>query len=80
MNQEWKVYLDSQDNLDFTLSRSGWQGDYVDPNTFLEIFVSGGGNNDTGWGSPEYDRLRRESPGDRGTGGPFASTSAWTRS
>lgn len=60
LNQEWKVYLDSQDNLDFTLSRSGWQGDYVDPNTFLEIFVGGGGNNDTGWASPEYDRLRQE--------------------
>ncbi len=60
LNQEWKVYLDSQDNLDFTLSRSGWQGDYVDPNTFLEIFVGGGGNNDTGWANPEYDRLRKE--------------------
>ena len=59
LNQEWKVYLDSQDNLDFSLSRSGWQADYVDPNTFLEIFVTGGGNNDTGWSNPEYDRLRR---------------------
>jgi oligopeptide transport system substrate-binding protein len=32
-------------------------GDYVDPSTYLEMFITGGGNNQTGWSSPEYDRL-----------------------
>ena len=55
--QEYKVYLDSQKSLDYDLSRSSWVGDYNDPNTFLDCFVSGGGNNRTGWKSPEYDQL-----------------------
>ncbi len=55
--QEWKVYLNSMNNLDFDLCRSSWVGDYDDPNTFLDMFVTGGGNNDTGFANPDYDRL-----------------------
>lgn len=56
-NQEWKVYLDSQTNLAYDLSRSGWIGDYVHPSTFTDMFTTGNGNNDTGWSNAEYDRL-----------------------
>ena len=56
-NEEWKVYLDTQQNLRFQVSRSAWIGDYADPNTFIDMFVTGGENNKTGWGNPEYDRL-----------------------
>jgi oligopeptide transport system substrate-binding protein len=56
-NKEWKVYLDAQSHLDYDISRSGWIGDYMDPITFLEMFTTGNGNNDTGWTNPEYDRL-----------------------
>ncbi|OYV01944.1 MAG: hypothetical protein CFE26_22515 [Verrucomicrobiales bacterium VVV1] len=56
-NQEWKVYLDSQDTLAYDLSRSGWIADYTDPNTFMEMWATGGGNNDTGWSHPAYDKL-----------------------
>lgn len=56
-NQEWKVYLDSQHNLNYDVSRSGWIGDFMDPVTFLSIWRTGDGNNDTGWGNPEYDKL-----------------------
>lgn len=59
-NEEWKVYLDSQDTLNYSMSRSGWIADYVDPHTFLEILVTGGGNNDTGWSNAEYDGLRTQ--------------------
>jgi oligopeptide transport system substrate-binding protein len=55
--QEWKVYLNSLTNLDFDLARSTWVGDYDDPNTFLDMFVTGGGNNDTGFANPKYDGL-----------------------
>jgi len=54
-NKEWKVYLEAQSNLDYDLSRSGWIGDYMDPITFLEMFTTGNGNNDTGWANPQYD-------------------------
>ena len=57
LNQEWKVYLDNQKNLNYEISRSGWIGDYMDPITFLQIFTSDSGNNQTGWGNPRYDEL-----------------------
>jgi oligopeptide transport system substrate-binding protein len=59
-NVEWKVYLAAQSALDYDLSRSSWIGDYNDPNTFLDMFMSNNGNNRTGWKSERYDRLIRE--------------------
>jgi oligopeptide transport system substrate-binding protein len=56
-NQEWKVYLDNQSSLNFDLSRSGWIADYAHPSTFVDMFTSGNGNNDTGWSNPRYDAL-----------------------
>jgi oligopeptide transport system substrate-binding protein len=55
--QEWKVYLNSLSSLDYGIARSSWVGDYPDPNTFLDMFVTGGGNNRTGWSSTHYDAL-----------------------
>jgi oligopeptide transport system substrate-binding protein len=57
VNVEWKVYLDQQRKRDYQISRAGWIGDYVDPNTFLDMWVTGGGNNQTGWSSKRYDDL-----------------------
>jgi oligopeptide transport system substrate-binding protein len=56
-NLEWKVYLAQQRAMDFDISRSGWMGDYPDPASFLELFVSHSGNNHTGFSNKEYDRL-----------------------
>jgi len=56
-NQEWKVYLDNRSKLQFDVARAGWIGDYPDPTTFLDMFVSTSGNNDTGWKNPQYDNL-----------------------
>lgn len=55
LNQEWKVYLDAQKSLDFDVTRSAWIGDYPDPNTFMDMFVTGGENNRTGWSNLDYD-------------------------
>lgn len=56
-NQEWKVYLNSQSNLEYEVCRAGWIADYVSPMTFVDIWTTGNGNNDTGWSHPEFDRL-----------------------
>ena len=56
-NQEWKVYLDSVDQMDFQMARRGWIGDYVDPNNFLDLFLCEGGNNSTGFCDPAYDDM-----------------------
>ncbi len=58
--QEWKVYLNSLSSLDYGIARSSWVGDYPDANTFLDMFITGGGNNRTGWSDAEYDRLIAE--------------------
>ena len=57
--QEWKVYLRSMSSLDYDFCRASWVGDYNDPNTFLDMFVTNGGNNRTGWSNPTYDALLR---------------------
>ena len=43
--------------LDYQISRYAWFGDYADPNSFMTLMISDGGNNLTGWTNPEYDRL-----------------------
>lgn len=57
LNQDWKVYLASQDSLDYSMSRAGWIADFIDPINFLECFLSTGGNNRTGYANPAYDAL-----------------------
>ncbi len=48
-------------SLDYSVCRGGWYGDYNDPITFLDLFMTapadGGGNNDTGFSSRRYDEL-----------------------
>jgi oligopeptide transport system substrate-binding protein len=54
---EFRVYLDNMHRLAYQMTRSRWVGDYNDPSTFSDLFLSSSGNNDTGWKSPEYDAL-----------------------
>lgn len=59
-NVAWGVYLDLQRELDFTVARAGWIGDYPDPNTFLDMFVTDGPQNQTGWSNEAYDQRIRD--------------------
>ncbi len=56
-NQEWGTFLNSTHQLQFDVCRRAWIGDYIDPNTFLDMWVTGGGNNETGYSNPDYDKL-----------------------
>jgi oligopeptide transport system substrate-binding protein len=56
-SMEWGSFLDAQSRLDYWVGRAGWVADYVDPNTFLDLFVGGGANNQTGFSSAAYDDL-----------------------
>lgn len=58
-NEDWKVWLESIRLGNFEISRSGWAGDYLDPNTFLDLHVTGGGNNKSKWSNARYDELIR---------------------
>ncbi|MCB0327165.1 MAG: hypothetical protein KDD52_06060 [Bdellovibrionales bacterium] len=58
-NLEWKVLLQDMQNLNFQMNRYAWIGDYPDPQTFLQLFISDSGNNHTGWKNSDYDRWMR---------------------
>jgi len=57
LNMEWKTYLAMKNDHKFQIARASWIGDYIDPSTFLEMYVTGGGNNDADWSNSEYDKL-----------------------
>jgi oligopeptide transport system substrate-binding protein len=56
-NEEWQSYQESTRRLTYEVARAAWIGDYRDPNTFLDMWITDGGNNQTGWGNALYDRL-----------------------
>ncbi len=56
-NLEWKVYLTAMHKGEYQIGRGAWSGDYNDPNTFLEMFITGNELNQCNWSDAEYDRL-----------------------
>jgi oligopeptide transport system substrate-binding protein len=54
---EQKTWIQNQQTLNYTVSTAGWAGDFLDPVTFLDLFVTDGGNNWTGWSDRAYDRM-----------------------
>ncbi len=57
-NMEFKTLIELRAKQhDFTVARAGWVGDYLDPNTMLDMFITGSGNNDGQYANPAYDKL-----------------------
>ena len=56
-NQEWGTYLTNRNEGNFQFSRAGWVGDYQDPNTFLDMFITGAGMNGGQYSNDDYDTL-----------------------
>ncbi|HLO04249.1 MAG TPA: peptide ABC transporter substrate-binding protein [Symbiobacteriaceae bacterium] len=59
-NMEQKVLFERRSKGDFTLARSGWYGDYTDPMTFMDMYVTGSGNNNARYSNPAYDALIKQ--------------------
>jgi len=59
-NQEWGSYMQATTSLHYDVARRSWIGDYLDPNSFLQLLVSGDGNNRCGFANARYDALMRE--------------------
>ncbi len=57
INQEWSTYLANRRAGNFQIARAGWIGDYQDPNTFLDMFVTGGAMNGGRFSNAKYDEL-----------------------
>lgn len=59
-NADFNVKLSRENAHDFDLSRGGWVGDYYDPMTMLDLFVTGGEQNYPSYSNPEFDALIKE--------------------
>ncbi|MGO1478910.1 peptide ABC transporter substrate-binding protein [Senegalia sp. (in: firmicutes)] len=53
----FKIKIDRENKKDFAFSYSGWVGDYNDPMTFMDMWITGGPQNTAGWSNEEYDTL-----------------------
>ncbi|MEX0776825.1 MAG: peptide ABC transporter substrate-binding protein [Phycisphaeraceae bacterium] len=58
--QSTKVFGDFRRSQKFIIARGNWFGDYRDPTTFLDMYISHDGNNDAKWSNAEYDQLMAE--------------------
>ena len=56
-NQEWQVFLDNRKKGNYEIARGHWWGDYSDPMTFLDLFISNVSSNWPQWKNKEYDKL-----------------------
>lgn len=63
-NQPFKQKLDLETKQDYDLSYAGWGPDYLDPMTFIDMFVTNGSHNQTGYSNPEYDKLVEQGKGE----------------
>lgn len=54
-SQEFKVFLSTRVAKQFEIARDGWNADYVDPMTFLDMFLSTSDQNDPGYHNPAFD-------------------------
>ena len=59
-NQEWAAFLQTRKNGDYSIARNGWISDYNDPISFLDMWMTGGGNNDAQYANPEYDNIIKQ--------------------
>lgn len=59
-SQDWNVFLETRKEGDFQVARDGWLGDYNDPVSFIDMWVTDGGNNNAQWSNKEYDKLVSE--------------------
>ncbi|MBS1818472.1 MAG: peptide ABC transporter substrate-binding protein [Acidobacteria bacterium] len=70
-NMEFRTFLQTRSRLEYRgIARSGWIGDYMDPFTFLSLYVVEGGDNGSGWSDERFVALlnranRQHDPNER---------------
>ncbi|OAT78430.1 oligopeptide ABC transporter substrate-binding protein OppA [Mangrovibacter phragmitis] len=56
-NQEWKTFLDSRHQGNFSVARAGWCADYNEPSSFLNTMLSDSSNNTAHYKSAAFDKI-----------------------
>ena len=55
---EWSVYTSTlSTDRAWNVARLGWQADYLDGSTFIDLFKTGNAYNYSNWSNPEFDKL-----------------------
>ncbi len=57
---EVKIFGERLHNKDYSIARASWIGDYNDPSTFTDKYLSVSENNDSAWNNAAYDNLCAE--------------------
>ncbi|MCK4659047.1 MAG: peptide ABC transporter substrate-binding protein [Phycisphaerae bacterium] len=73
--KEPKAFAEDKVKGLYMIARAGWYGDYNDPTTFLDIFRTDNGNNDSGYANADYDALLDQADG-LGPGGVLSGRMA----
>jgi oligopeptide transport system substrate-binding protein len=55
--QPFKQKLELESKMQYDITFAGWGPDYPDPMTFMDMFVTDGAHNQTGWSNAEHDKL-----------------------
>ncbi|MEH7335856.1 peptide ABC transporter substrate-binding protein [Neobacillus drentensis] len=53
----FKIRIAREDKEDYGLLMGGWGPDYADPMTYMDLWVTGGGQNHMDYGNTEFDKL-----------------------
>lgn len=72
-NQDWAVFLETRKQGNYQVARNGWIADYNDPISFLDMWLTGGGNNDAQYSNADYDAAINEA---KSTADPAARMAA----
>lgn len=54
---EFQERVSRMKQKNYQLALAGWSGDFLDPITYLDLFITNGGNNDASYSNPKYDQL-----------------------
>ena len=55
-----KIYFQNEDSGNYEAAIGMWGPDYLDPMTYMDMWVTNGGNNKTNWSNVKYDSLLEE--------------------
>ncbi|MCQ2796153.1 MAG: peptide ABC transporter substrate-binding protein [Bacilli bacterium] len=56
-NEEWNTFLATRKAGNYDVARNGWLADYDDPSSYLTMWTTASGNNDSQFGRGEHAKL-----------------------
>ena len=60
LNEEWKVFLETRQKMEYDIARDAWMFDFVDAMSILEQFMTTSPQNKTGYSNPKFDEVMKK--------------------